>query len=86
MLCADDVPRGLEVSDRSANFLGRVGCGHSARLGRTVATHLGGSRWRGTAAARRRPPGNLIAARGDEMMWLDFEDVSLGPPEWISPR
>ena len=26
--------------------------------------------------------GNLIAARGGEMMWIDFEDVCLGPPEW----
>ena len=25
---------------------------------------------------------SLIAARGGEMMWIDFEDVCLGPPEW----
>ena len=26
-------------------------------------------------------PGNLIATRGD-LVWIDFEDVCLGPVEW----
>jgi thiamine kinase-like enzyme len=27
-------------------------------------------------------PGNLIAARDGGLMWIDFEDVCLGPVEW----
>lgn len=81
MLCADDVPRGLEVSDRSANFLDESG----ADLLRASAERLRPI-WE-APHGEVRPlhgdvhPGNLIAARGGEMMWIDFEDVCLGPPE-----
>ena len=27
-------------------------------------------------------PGNLIATRGGDLVWIDFEDVCLGPVEW----
>jgi hypothetical protein len=82
MLCADDVPRGLEVSDRSANFLDES----DADLLRASAERLRPI-WE-APGGEVRPlhgdvhPGNLIAARGGEMMWIGFEDVCLGPPEW----
>ena len=56
MLCADDVPRGLEVSDRSANFLDESDADilrASAERLRPIWEAPGGS----TAAARRRPLG-----------------------------
>jgi thiamine kinase-like enzyme len=82
MLCADDVPRGLEMSDRSADFLDESDADllhASAERLRPIWEAPGGE---------VRPlhgdvhPGNLIAARGGEMVWIDFEDVCLGPPEW----
>jgi aminoglycoside phosphotransferase (APT) family kinase protein len=82
MLCADDVPRGLKMSDRSANFLDES----DADLLRASAERLRPI-WE-APGGEVRPlhgdvhPGNLIAARGGEMMWIDFEDVCLGPPEW----
>jgi thiamine kinase-like enzyme len=27
-------------------------------------------------------PGNLVAVRGGGIVWIDFEDVCLGPVEW----
>jgi aminoglycoside phosphotransferase (APT) family kinase protein len=82
MLCADDVPRGLEMSHRAANFLDDS----DADLLRASAERLR-PLWE-APGGEVRPlhgdvhPGNLIAARGGEMMWIDFEDVCLGPPEW----
>jgi Ser/Thr protein kinase RdoA (MazF antagonist) len=82
MLCADDVPRGLEMSHRAANLLDDS----DADLLRASAERLR-PLWE-APGGEVRPlhgdvhPGNLIAARGGEMMWIDFEDVCLGPPEW----
>jgi hypothetical protein len=82
MLCADDVPRGLEVSDRSADFLDESDADllhASAERLRPIWEAPGGevSPLHGDVH-----PGNLIAARGGEMVWIDFEDVCLGPSEW----
>ena len=82
MLCADDVPRGLEVSDRSTNFLDES----DTDLLRVAAERLR-SIWE-APGGEVRPlhgdvhPGNLIAARGGDQVWIDFEDVCLGPVEW----
>ena len=82
MLCADDVPRGLELIDWSADFLDESDADHlraSAERLRPIWEAPGGE---------VRPlhgdvhPENLIAARRGEMVWIDFEDVCLGPSEW----
>ncbi len=82
-LCADDVPRGLELLEQNGG-------------GVLVAADMDRVR---AAAERLRPlweapdsdvqplhgdahPGNLISTRDNGLVWLDFEDVCLGPVEW----
>ncbi len=82
-LCADDMPRGLELLDRSGDgVLGEA----DADLLRTSAERLR-PLWEAPGDAARPlhgdvHPGNLIATRGGGTAWIDFEDVCLGPAEW----
>jgi aminoglycoside phosphotransferase (APT) family kinase protein len=82
MVCADDVLRGLELIDWSADLLDES----DADLLRASAERLRPI-WEAPGGEVRplhgdAHPGNLIAARGGEVVWIDFEDVCLGPPEW----
>ena len=81
MLGADDIPRGLELVDRTDEVLSEA----DVELLRASAERLrplwevpgeGAQPLHGDAH-----PGNLIATRGD-LVWIDFEDVCLGPVEW----
>jgi hypothetical protein len=82
-LCADDIPRGLGLLDGAG---GDVLDSANAALLRASAERLR-PLWE-TPGGEGRPlhgdvhPGNLIAARGGGLVWIDFEDVCLGPPEW----
>jgi hypothetical protein len=84
ILCADDVPRGLELLDGTG---GDVLNESDADLLRASAERLR-PMWESPGAAGIQPlhgdahPGNLIAARGSELVWINFEDLCLGPPEW----
>jgi hypothetical protein len=82
MFVADDIARGLETLDRTCGVLSQEDAGllrASAERLRTFWEAPGGE---------VRPlhgdahPGNLIAARDGGLVWIDFEDVSLGPVEW----
>lgn len=81
-LCADDVRRGLELLDRSDDLLN----GADVNLLRASAERLS-PLWETPNSEARAlhgdaHPGNLIAARGGGLVWIDFEDACLGPPEW----
>lgn len=82
MLAADDIPNGLARLDRARDLLGEA----DARLLRDSAERLRPLWEPGSAEVRPlhgdAHPGNLIAARGDGLVWIDFEDACLGPPEW----
>ena len=81
-LCANDIPRGLEMLDRGATGLN----GADVDLLRASADRLR-PLWE-TPGDDAQPlhgdahPGNLIATHDGELVWIDFEDVCLGPVEW----
>ncbi len=81
-LCANDIPRGLEVLDQGATGLS----GADVDLLRTSAERLR-SLWEAPGGDAQplhgdAHPGNLIATRDGDLLWIDFEDVCLGPVEW----
>ena len=83
VLCAQDVPRGLELLDGAGDgVLGKA----DAELLRAAAERLR-PMWEELGDDSRAlhgdaHPGNLIATREGELVWIDFEDVCLGPAEW----
>jgi aminoglycoside phosphotransferase (APT) family kinase protein len=81
-LGADDIPRGLQKLDRAGDLLSKSDVG----LLRASAERLRPF-WEAPSGDLRplhgdAHPGNLIAARGGSPVWIDFEDVCLGPVEW----
>ena len=83
MLCADDIPRGLALLDKTGDdTLVKA----DADLLRAAAERLR-PLWE-TPGGELQPlhgdahPGNLIATRESGLVWIDFEDVCLGPIEW----
>ena len=82
ILGADDIPHGLKQLDRAGDVLSEADVG----LLRASAERLRPF-WEAPGADVRplhgdAHPGNLIAARGGDLVWIDFEDVCLGPVEW----
>lgn len=82
MLCSDDIPRGLEYLDRGCEVLSEADVDlilASAERLRPLWETPGGDiqPLHGDAHA-----GNLIATREDGFVWIDFEDVCIGPVEW----
>ena len=82
-LCADDVPRGLELLHRAG---GDVLAAADADRVRAAAERLR-PLWERPGVDGRplhgdAHPGNLIATRDGGLVWVDFEDVCLGPVEW----
>lgn len=82
LLGADDIPRGLELLGQTDEVLSE----DDAELLCASAERLR-SRWQ-TPREDAQPLhgdahlGNLSATRRGEMVWIDFEDVCLGPVEW----
>jgi Ser/Thr protein kinase RdoA (MazF antagonist) len=81
-LCANDIPRGLEMLDRGATGLS----GTDVDLLRTSAERLR-PLWEAPGEEAQplhgdAHPGNLISTRDGGLLWIDFEDVCLGPVEW----
>jgi hypothetical protein len=82
MLGADDIPRGLELLGQAGGFLSDA----DEDLLRTSGERLRPF-WEAPGVDTQplhgdAHPGNLIAARDGGLMWIDFEDVCLGPVEW----
>ncbi|MDQ5811247.1 MAG: aminoglycoside phosphotransferase family protein [Actinomycetota bacterium] len=82
MLCADDIPRGLELFGQTDDVLNEA----DVELLRASAERLRplweAPREDAQALHGDAHPGNLIATRGGGLVWIDFEDVCLGPVEW----
>lgn len=80
LLCADDIPRGLELLDRDAvlNEADRRRVRHTAERLRPLWHEPTGDVQPLHGDAH---PGNIIATR-DGLVWIDFEDVCRGPLEW----
>lgn len=81
-LGADDISRGLDQLDRGGDVLGEADVGllrASAERLRPFWEAPGGDLQPLHGDAH---PGNLIATRGSDLVWIDFEDVCLGPVEW----
>ncbi|MDF2703418.1 MAG: hypothetical protein K0S10_2364 [Rubrobacteraceae bacterium] len=82
LLGADDIPRGLQLLGQTDEVLSE----EDAELLRASAERLR-SLWE-TLREDAQPLhgdahlGNLIATRRGGMVWIDFEDVCLGPVEW----
>ena len=81
-LGADDIPRGLGQLARAGDLLSEADVG----LLRASAERLR-PLWEAPGDDVRplhgdAHPGNLIAARGGGLVWIDFEDACLGPAEW----
>jgi phosphotransferase family enzyme len=81
-LCANDIPRGLEMLDRDATGLS----GTDIDLLRVSAERLR-PLWEAPGDDAQplhgdAHPGNLISTRDGGLLWIDFEDVCLGPVEW----
>ena len=81
-LCANDIPRGLEMLDRDATGLS----GTDVDLLRVSAERLR-PLWEAPGDEAQplhgdAHPGNLISALDGGLLWIDFEDVCLGPVEW----
>ena len=81
-LCANDIPRGLEMLDRGATGLS----GTDVDLLRVSAERLR-PLWEAPGDEAQplhgdAHPGNLISTRDGGLLWIDFEDVCLGPVEW----
>jgi hypothetical protein len=81
-LCANDVPRGLELLDRAGDALSRA----DVALLRASAERLRPF-WEAPGVDIQplhgdAHSGNLIATRDGGLSWIDFEDVCLGPVEW----
>jgi Ser/Thr protein kinase RdoA (MazF antagonist) len=81
-LCANDIPRGLEMLDRDATGLS----GTDVDLLRVSAERLR-PLWEAPGDEAQplhgdAHPGNLISTRDGGLLWIDFEDVCLGPVEW----
>ena len=81
-LCADDIPRGLELLDQAGGVLSEADVDRlraSAERLRPFWESPGGHIQPLHGDAH---PGNLIAAHGGGLVWIDFEDVCRGPVEW----
>ena len=82
MVGANDIPRGLELLDHAGNVLS----GADVDLLRASAERLR-PHWE-APGGNVQPlhgdahPGNLVATRDGELVWIDFEDVCRGPLEW----
>ena len=82
MLGADDIPRGLELLDQVGDALSEA----DVELLRAAAERLR-PYWEASSGGVQplhgdAHPGNLIATREGGLVWIDFEDVCLGPVEW----
>ncbi len=82
MLGADDIPRGLELLDQTSEVLSAA----DVELLRASAERLR-SLWEAPGEDAQplhgdANPGNLISTRDGGPLWIDFEDVCLGPVEW----
>jgi aminoglycoside phosphotransferase (APT) family kinase protein len=82
MLGADDIPRGLELLDQVGDALSEA----DVELLRAAAERLR-PYWEASSGEVQplhgdAHPGNLIATREGGLVWIDFEDVCLGPVEW----
>jgi hypothetical protein len=82
ILGADDIPRGLELLEKTGDVLGKA----DANLLRAAAERLR-PLWE-APGGEVQPlhgdvhPGNLISTRDGGLVWIDFEDVCLGSIEW----
>jgi aminoglycoside phosphotransferase (APT) family kinase protein len=82
ILGADDIPRGLELLGQTDEVLSKS----DVELLRASAERLR-SLWE-VPGEDAQPlhgdahPGNLISTRDGGLVWIDFEDVCLGPVEW----
>jgi hypothetical protein len=81
-LCADDVTRGLETLGGADDVLDESDvdllCASAERLRPLWEAPSGDVQpLHGDAH-----PGNLISTRDGGLVWIDFEDVCLGPVEW----
>jgi hypothetical protein len=82
MLGANDIARGLEVLDRVDGVLSAA----DVDLLRASAERLR-PLWEAPGGEVQplhgdAHPGNLIPTRDGGLLWIDFEDVCLGPVEW----
>ena len=82
MLGADDTSRGLELLDQAGDVLSEA----DVELLRATAERVRPF-WEAPNGAVQplhgdAHPGNLIATRDGRLVWIDFEDVCLGPLEW----
>jgi Phosphotransferase enzyme family len=83
MFLADDISRGLELLDKAGGDALSVA---DVKLLRASAERMR-SFWEAPGGEVQplhgdAHPGNLIAARDGGLVWIDFEDVCLGPIEW----
>jgi Ser/Thr protein kinase RdoA (MazF antagonist) len=81
LLCANDVPRGIELMDEAGDFLSEAEIGLVRRSAERLAPFMAAPGGRLQPLHGDAHPGNVVATR-DGLVWIDFEDVCRGPIEW----
>jgi hypothetical protein len=81
-LCANDIPRGLEMLAHDATRLSGTDVDLLLASAERLRPLWEGPRDDGQPLHGDAHPGNVIATRDGELVWIDFEDVCLGPVEW----
>jgi thiamine kinase-like enzyme len=82
MLGANDIPRGLELLDQVGDARSEADTDRLRAEAERLRPFWEPSSGRVQPLHGDAHPGNLIATREGGLVWIDFEDVCLGPAEW----
>jgi hypothetical protein len=81
LLCAHDVPRGIELLHDAGDFLSAAELDLVRRSADRLAPFIRAPEGELQPLHGDAHAGNLVATR-DGIVWIDFEDVCRGPVEW----
>jgi hypothetical protein len=81
LLCANDVPRGVELLDEAGDALAAAEADLVRRSAERLAPFIAAPPGELQPLHGDAHAGNLMATR-DGLVWIDFEDVCRGPVEW----
>jgi Ser/Thr protein kinase RdoA (MazF antagonist) len=80
MVCANDIPRGLELLDRAGAVLSAAELAVLRGSAERLAPFLASPGTEPRPLHGDAHPGNVVATRAG-LVWIDFEDVCRGPIE-----
>jgi hypothetical protein len=82
MLGADDITRGLELLGETDEIMSKADVDLLRALAERLRPLWEAPREDAQPLHGDAHPGNLISSRDGGLVWIDFEDVCLGPVEW----